>query len=317
MLMYLSVVYQTAEAQILKGFGEKLEKKIEQRIERKADRQVDKLLDKAEKKADEPIDDIMNKSTSEKDVKKENTLSKKQPAFEIVVAQPEQELTLLGNCTDFTWFEKGAVLVYEAFDNRGRSEATNRMEILEVSSKGSAKVAKVKASMSTPQFGNLDYEMSYVCDGDKIYMDVGAMMKALMKNNPDMKNTQVQEAMKNVDINFDNGFASFPKKMYPGMELDNLNFSFKTKAASGEMSFHVLVTDRQVVSREQVTTQAGTFDCLKIRSVTNSSMNIMGMNQTIPPSTEYLWISPKIGVIKQETHTNKEVSSMLLKTYKL
>src|SRR5690606_40711263 len=32
----------TAEAQILKGFGKKLEKKIEDRIERKADKQVDK-----------------------------------------------------------------------------------------------------------------------------------------------------------------------------------------------------------------------------------------------------------------------------------
>lgn len=48
------------QAQILKGFGKKLEKKLEERIERKADRHVDKVLDKADKKTDEPIDDALD-----------------------------------------------------------------------------------------------------------------------------------------------------------------------------------------------------------------------------------------------------------------
>lgn len=54
------------QAQILKGFGKKLEKKIEQRVERKADRHVDKTLDKADRKSDEGINDVLNKKQKNK-----------------------------------------------------------------------------------------------------------------------------------------------------------------------------------------------------------------------------------------------------------
>ena len=62
------------QAQILKGFGKKLEKKIEERIERKADRHVDKVLDKADKKTDEPIDDALDgkNAKNKKDKKGKN-----------------------------------------------------------------------------------------------------------------------------------------------------------------------------------------------------------------------------------------------------
>lgn len=103
--------------------------------------------------------------------------------------------------------------------------------------------------------------------------------------------------------------------MYPGMELEDLNFSFKTNVGTSEMSFNAFVSDRQVVAKENVSTEAGTFDCLKIRSVTNTTINVMGLNQKMPESVEYLWIAPNVGMVKQEMHAGKEVTSMQLRTY--
>lgn len=313
----------SAEAQVLKGFGKKLEKKIEQRIERKADRQVDKVLDKADKKTDEPIDNLMNKQNTKIDKRAKDTKvakpSNKAPVFEKVVSNPGQSLTLIGaNCDDFSWFKKGAVLEYEAFDNKGKIDGGIKLEVRDLTSKGSATIAEVGATMSSPNFDDLVYSMNYICDGDMIYMDIASMMKAMMENNPETKNAAVQDALQNIEMDFSNGFASFPKKMYLGMELEDLSFSFKTKAAGSEMSFQTVVTNRQVVAKEKVTTKAGTFDCLKIRSVSNTSMNVMGFNQTMPVTTEYLWIAPGVGMVKQETQTDKEKgTSMQLKTYKL
>lgn len=313
---------KVSEAQILKGFGKKLEKKIEQRIERKADRQVDKALDKADKKTDEPIDNVLNRPKNSKTDKKEKTKSaNKQVSFDVVAEKPDEALLLIGgNCQDLGWFKEGAVLEYEAFDDKGRLEGTNRMEVENLSTKGSATIATVKASMKTPHFGDIEYTANYVCDGDRFYMDMGAMLKAMMENNPEVakQDKSIQDQLKNIEMEFSDSFASFPKKMHPGMVLDDFEFSFKTKAGTAEMSFQALVTDRQVVAREVITTKAGRFDCLKIRSVTNGSMKVMGVNQSIPQSVDYIWIAPKVGMIKQETHSKGAVSnSMQLKSFKL
>jgi cell division protein ZapA (FtsZ GTPase activity inhibitor) len=305
----------SAEAQVLKGFGKKLEKKIEQRIERKADRQVDKALDKADKKTDESIESALKKPES---APKKTKQAKSTPQFEPVAARPDQALVLVGNsCTDFSWFKKGALLAYEAIDNKGKIEGGIQMEVKELTSKGSATVAEVEARMSSPNFDNITYSMNYICDEDMIYMDIASVMKAMMDKNQQLNTKAAQEAIENMEMNFNDGYASFPKTMYPGMELDDLHFSFKTSAGGSEMSFETVVSDRQVVAREEVTTKAGTFECLKIRSVSNTAIKVMGMNQNMPASTEYLWIVPGIGMVKQEVQAGKETTMMQLKMYKL
>ena len=300
-----------AEAQILKGFGKKLEKKIEDRIERKADKQVDKALDKVDQKAAESVNSALDGAVPTK---------KNAPVFEEVAVDRGQSMTLIGgNCNDFSWFTKGAILEYEVMDGKGKVEASTRTEILDLRTEGSATIAEVQASMNTPETGEMSYQMNYVCEGDRIYMDMGSMMKALMENNPELAgNKEAQEAISNMEIDFENGFASFPKTMYPGLKLEDMNFSFKTSAGMGEMSFQTLVSDRQVLAKEMVTTKAGTFECLKIRSVSYTTMNVMGFNKTMPPTIDYLWIAPDIGMIKQESHTEKKLnSSMALKSHNL
>lgn len=295
------------QAQVLKGFGKKLEKKIEERIERKADQQVEKVLDNADKKAGEQV----NKATSS---------TKSTPKLEDVPIRTDQSMTMIGdNCQGFSWFKKGAVLEYEIFDDKGRLEAETRTEVVNMRNEGTATIAEVEASMNTPKLGDMSYQMRYICDGNKIYMDIGSMMKAMMENNPELKQSkEAKDALANTEIDFEGGFASFPKTMYPGMKLEDLSFSFKTNAGAGEMSFNTIVSDRQVIAKEKVTTKGGTFDCLKIRSVSNTTLNVMGFNKSMPSSTEYMWIAPEVGMIKQETHTDKKIgSSMQLKAYQM
>lgn len=43
----------------------------------------------------------------------------------------------------------------------------------------------------------------------------------------------------------------------------------------------------------------------------------MGVNQKMPATTEYLWIAPGIGMVKQETKSDKEATTMQLKSFKM
>lgn len=202
---------------------------------------------------------------------------------------------------------------YEVRDEQGKIEAETRTEIKEVRNQGKATVAEVHASIHATSFGGMEYQMKYVCEGDKIYMDMGAMMKAMMENNPDLKDQEkeVQEAISDVEIDYESSFASFPKRMHTGMKLDDLNFSFKTEATSSEMSFQTNISERQVIAKEKITTKAGTFECLKIRSVSNTVLRVMGFDQTMPQTTEYLWIAPGVGMVKQESHTKGSLTSSM------
>lgn len=302
-----------AEGQLLKGFGKKLERKIEQRIERAADRQVDKTLDKAEKKTEESVTETLSNSKSSEKTK-ENTKS----TIPTVDMRPDQAVLLFGSsCDDFSWFKKGATLAYEALDEKGKVQGGVDMRVTDLKNQGSKTIAYVDATMSSKSFEDISYPMNYICDGDKIYMDVASMMKAMMEKNPEMQNQAVQEVFNNIEIDVDEGFASFPKSMYPGMQLEDLNFSFKTNVAGNEMSFRTVVSERQVLAKEKVTTKAGTFECIKIGSVSSTSMQVMGMNQKMPTTTEYLWIAPGIGMVKQETRSKDEATTMQLTKYKL
>lgn len=315
-IMLLSGNIMTTNAQILKGFGRKIEKKIEQRIERKADRQVDKVLDKADKKTDEPIDDLLNKPANSKESKNKNSSASPE---EKVVVRTDQTMILLGdNCQDLSWFRKGAVLEYRGIDEKGKVEGGYKIQVENLKNEGTATIAEVQATLYSPEYEDIQYPMNYICQGDMIYMDVSSMAKAMMGNSPMGNNSEAKKALENMKMDFSEGFASFPKKMHPGMKLKDLKFSFTTQVAGNEMSFQSTITDRQVIKRETITTAAGTFDCLVIRSVTHSQVKVMGMNQKVPTTTEYLWIAPKVGMVKQESHQgNKIGSSIQLHSYKL
>lgn len=307
------------QAQLLKGFGKKLEQKIENRLKRKVDQQVDNTLDKVDKKTDESLDKILNVSqNNDTDLSTSTNPTENQSEFEEVTPKPHLSMVLVGNsCDDFSWFKKGTKLEYEILDKDGQLEAESRTEVHNLSNKGSTTIADAETFISTPYSGDQKYHTNYICDADKIYMDLSPLMQTIAKNASDLNSQQKEgQTSINTEINYEKNYLSFPKNMYVGMKLDDFLLSFSLKSGSTEMTFQTEFTNRQVISKEEVTTKAGSFECLKIRSASNSSVKGMGLNTTIRSSVQYYWIAPNLGIIKQETYTyNKITSSMQLKAY--
>src|SRR5690606_35877013 len=119
------------------------------------------------------IDNVLNKPKAKPNDKatdaKDKKQSKQSPVFEEVAANPGQSLTLIGaSCNDFSWFKKGAVLEYDALDNKGKVEAGIFMEVRHLTNKGSATNVDVEGTMSSPNFNDLTYCMDYMCDGEMV-----------------------------------------------------------------------------------------------------------------------------------------------------
>lgn len=327
LILFFALSITSSEAQVLKGFGKKLEKKIEERIDRKADRHVEKVLDKADKKTDQPIDGVIdgNQASKNKDNKKNGTKGSPTTSVnnkdQVNLGQVYSEGSLVisgGSCTDFIWFKKGAMMEFETKDGKGKLLNRSKMLITSVVEQGGVTVANVQA---TDNEGN-EVEMQFKCAGDKMYMDFGSMIQqAMVKAGQSGGNeAQIKQALDNTEMSFSDGFMSFPKNMQVGQNLDDVSFSMISKPAPNvSMEISSSLEERKVVAKETVSTSAGSFNCVKITGVRRTKIKVMGMNQNPKPESDHLWFAPNIGLIKQETYNDKGKlnTTMVLTAYKL
>lgn len=330
--LFFALSITNSDAQILKGFGKKLEKKIEERIDRKADRHVDKVIDKADKKTDEPINEVIDgKPGSKKDNTKKGTANsviaptsgdnKNGSTGTVNLGKAYSEGSLVisgGSCTDFIWFKKGAMMEFETKDGKGKLLNRSKMLITSVADEGGVTVANVQA---TDNEGN-EVEMQFKCAGDKMYMDFGSLIQqAMAKAGQSGGNeAQIKRALDNTEMSFSDGFMSFPKSMHVGQNLDDVSFSLVSNPTPNvSMEISSSLEERKVVAKENVSTSAGSFNTVKITGVRRTKIKVMGMNQNPKPETDHLWFAPNIGLIKQETYNDKGKlnSTMELTAYKL
>jgi len=316
--MLLFVGVSTSEAQVLKGFGKKLEKKVQERIDRKADRSVDKVLDKVEDKTDKTINNALEES-SRNDKAEASTTSVKPNEVLSNNEKMEGAIMLSNNCSDFIWFKSGAMMEFEAKDESDAVVHKSKMVVSKIYSQGEATVADV---LTSDNMGN-EFTMQFKCANDKLYMDFAAAIEEAMKkagNGSEVNTEEIKNIRENTEMNFSDGFMSFPKNMYPGQKLEDVVFTMKTGDAQFAMEIVSKLLDRKVDAKEKITTPAGTFDCLKISGKRSSSMKMMGMNKNMGDSTvDYIWFTPGIGVVKQESYSEKGklINSSQLTAYKL
>lgn len=309
--------------QLLKGFGDKVQKKVENRIERKVERGVDKALDKGEQATDEAAKETVKSSKDKKKEKKESKSDKEieslRESLPEIEVRPEQLMTLSSSeCGSFVWFKKGSVFEYSTSDKSNKYEQQNRMEVKDVYTERGSVVAELEGR-GEANGTVVEMDFKYICKGDKLYMDVGEMMKSVFAKNPDLQQFMDSEEAEKVKIDLNNGYMSFPKQLFPGLELDDMVFTFESSMGGvGKINLQVEGLDRVVEARESVTTPAGTFDCMKIRTINSTSFSMMGMNRNLPAQVQYLWISPEVGMVKQESYEKGSlVASMELTKYSL
>lgn len=299
----------TSQAQILKGFGKKLEDKLNKKVEEKVDRHVDKTINTADRKSDESIEQTVkgdgNKSKNNKKKKQETKIVQ-----EDIPVRKDQSMSMFSSsaCNDFLWFKKGSLFEYEQ-DIKGSRKEVSSMRVKEVTQSGGKTISEITAYQKTTD-GDIEFTLHYVCDGDNFYIDMSAMYDQIMQQmqgETGGDNAQIKEMIDSAEIDVTDGFTTMPKVLYPGLKLPDASFSFTMNTSGMEVVMNSNVTDRVVVGKETVTTKAGTFESMKIRSTTSANMNMMGRNINTGNSTDYIWLAPEIGMVKQESHSKNKL----------
>jgi hypothetical protein len=186
----------------------------------------------------------------------------------------------------------GATREMKFYNDKKKLTSISRQEILDKSVSG----RNVKLLVRSTAFDAEDKEvyggdLEMLCENGVFKFDMRSMI------DPNTMNTYKEMGM---EITTDN--IVYPASINAGETLPDGNMKMVIKSGQTTlMTIAITVSNRKVVARESITTEAGTFDCYKL---TYESVVKMGFITVSSNAIE--WIADGVGVVKSETYTKKE-----------
>lgn len=204
----------------------------------------------------------------------------------------ENEVSSGVDCSSVVWFKKGTVMVYDMTNGKGVKSASTTTTINDVRNEGGA----VFSDYTTTFGDDKKIDASYKCEGNKIYVN----MKEMFGNMFSSLKTQ------GLDVEVDEAFLTLPWDMKTGDALDQGVFRIRAKQDGKDfMTMTSIVKDRKVEGMENLTTAAGTWDCIKLKETRSTTTEMMGkkVNETDVQTVQ--WYHPKAGLVKSVSYDDK------------
>ncbi len=171
------------------------------------------------------------------------------------------------DCMQYMYMKKNRTIEMTATNNKGEVAFKSVTKVSDVNTSGGVTTANV-VSEAYDKNGKLmsSSNVTYKCDG-------GVMMMDMNLNVPQASQQNTKMEMKMVN----NSYMEYPSSMHVGDHLKDASTQMETTMNNGMTAITtVQVTDRNIVSKESVTTPAGTWDCFKITYKTTSATTLKG-----------------------------------------
>jgi len=185
----------------------------------------------------------------------------------------------------------GSMREMKFYDQKNKMTSIARQEILDKKVSGSDVTIKVKSTNYTAEESEVySAELEFACEGGVFKFD--------MQNFLD-PNTMSSYKEMGMEITGDN--LAYPTNLKTGDVLPDGNIKMVVK--NNEITLltvTVTITGRKVEAKENVTTEAGTFSCYKIRYNTTSKVGFITVNTSVVE-----WIAEGVGVVRNETFNKK------------
>lgn len=111
------------------------------------------------------------------------------------------------------------------------------------------------------------YIIHYTCTGNELVADLSGMMQAMQG-----------AAMKDAEMKLKTNKLVYPGKLSVGQKLSDGQMEAEmTSNGNTMMNMNMIMSNRQVESKEPITTSAGSFDTYKISSDLNVESKVMGI----------------------------------------
>ncbi|MEL6657891.1 MAG: hypothetical protein AAFP77_07375 [Bacteroidota bacterium] len=193
------------------------------------------------------------------------------------------------DCSPFLPMEEGTTWELTNYSAKGKVEGINRYELLSVDEDGDDIIFTVRTtSLDKNEKEVFVSEFEAYCRDGEFSYDMSFMMDG-----------QAMQAYESMEVDVDGSEYTLPDLDAPaGTELPDANLRI---AVQGPIVINMTVdiTDRSIDAREEVTTPAGSFDCVAVSQVVKTK-TIMKIEVS---SKE--WYAPGVGIVRTESYNRK------------
>ncbi len=202
-------------------------------------------------------------------------------------------------CSKYYPMVDGSSFEYTNYNKKGKIDGVTNYTVSSVTSLGAATKATLELKMSDKK-GKHVYDLNYnfTCENNVVKVDYKSLFPAQMMQ---------QYSEMDIEMDISGTDIELPNNLNVGEELADANVTINMNISGIQMEISVDQINRKVISKESVTTAAGTFDCMVITETTKSKT----MGGKIELNSK-LWLAEGVGMIKQETY--KKNGDLMSKT---
>ncbi len=191
--------------------------------------------------------------------------------------------TLYSQCNPFYNFKEGSQWEITNYGSNDKITSRQVNEVTSLKLNPSGWEASLKMQ-NYDKKDKLDFEkeISMGCDNGVISLDMSRFFPE-----------EMLKSFKDMDMKIETENLEIPSDLEVGQELKEASLTI-----SGNIPFtmETRIKDRKVLSKEKITTPAGTFECFKI-SYTVVSKTVMSMEYSTID-----WIAKEVGMVKSESY---------------
>ena len=193
------------------------------------------------------------------------------------------------DCKVFIPDTEGMKLEYEMKNAKGKLQGSYSQRLVAIEETGDTTVFKVEQTSRDKKGNEIKNDFEFKCTGNKFIFDMDMFT-----------NEQQMEAYKDMEMTMTADEIAFPADLKPGTTLKDGSMTMEVEAGAMTMTFATEITNRKVLAIEEITTEAGTFECFKVSQDIESKVAFAKIFQS-----SVLWYTENIGLIRSEAYNKK------------
>lgn len=201
-------------------------------------------------------------------------------------------------CHPYFAIKEGVKSTYDFYTAKNKLASRSTNEFTNVSDMGGKVTATMHMQLIDPKSGDVvtTSESKWTCEGGVVRFS----MDALSISGADMSAT-------GMDVSVEGDEMDIPSDLKPGQTLNDVSYHMTMKMAGiNVMDRNFFIKNRKVEKEESITTPAGTFNCIKISYITESTAKSGKMSKPILTS---IWYSKDVGMVKVENYDDDKVAN--------
>ena len=195
------------------------------------------------------------------------------------------------DCMTSEYLKKGTKWEVTNQDKKGKTTGIVKYEVLNSTQAGGQYIWEIKVATFDKKGEPLNEGSSeIICENGIYKMDMSQMMPP-----------ETMQSLKDLEVEIESTTINFPRGEDIETQLEDAYIVIATSAAMGLMDMKMTISNRKIEGIETITTEAGTFKCLKITQDNKIENKMMSRKyRTVS------WFLPGFGVIKTESYDHKE-----------